>query len=63
MESIKLYIKESYNELMHNVTWPSYTSLQQNTIAVIIGTIIFTLIIYILGAIAKGILVDLLYTL
>jgi len=63
MDSIKLYLKESYNELMNKVTWPSFSSLQQNTIAVIIGTLIFTAIIYILGAAAKAILVDFIYNL
>ena len=61
MDSIKLYLKESYNELMNKVTWPSFASLQQNTIAVIIGTLIFTAIIYILGAAAKTLLVDFIY--
>ena len=63
MDSIKLYLKESYHELVNKVTWPSYNSLQQNTIAVIIGTLIFTAIIYVLGAAAKAILVDFIYTL
>ncbi len=63
MDSIKLYLKESYNELMNKVTWPSFSSLQQNTIAVIIGTLIFTAIIYVLGAAAKALLVDLIYNL
>ncbi len=62
MDSIKLYLKESYHELVNKVTWPSYSSLQQNTIAVIIGTLIFTAIIYVLGAAAKAILVDFIYT-
>ena len=63
MDSIKLYLKESYNELMNKVTWPSFSSLQQNTIAVIIGTLIFTAIIYVLGAAAKALLVDVIYNL
>jgi len=63
MDSIKLYLKESYNELMNKVTWPSFSSLQQNTIAVIIGTLIFTAIIYVLGAAAKMLLVDFIYNL
>ena len=63
MEEVKLYIKESYNELMNKVTWPSWAMLQQSTIAVMIGTLIFTLVIYVLGAAAKGVLVDFVYNL
>lgn len=42
MDRLKLYIKESYNELVNKVTWPSLASLQQTTVVVIIGSIILT---------------------
>ncbi len=45
MEKIRLYIRESYNELMYNVTWPSFSSLQSNTVLVLIGSFLFALII------------------
>ncbi|MEL6140456.1 MAG: preprotein translocase subunit SecE [Bacteroidota bacterium] len=45
MERLRLYIKESYNELMYNVTWPSFSSLQKNTVLVLIGSVIFALVI------------------
>ncbi len=45
MEKIKLYIRESYDELMHKVTWPSWTQLQSNTLAVIVASAILALII------------------
>lgn len=41
MDKIGLYLRESYNELVHNVTWPSYSTLQTNTILVLIGSAIF----------------------
>ena len=46
MERIKLYIKESYNELINKVTWPSWSSLQSTTIVVVIASIILSLIIF-----------------
>lgn len=61
MEQLKLYIKDSYNELVNKVTWPSWPMLQQSTVAVLVGTLIFTAVVYILGAIAKWGLVDMLY--
>jgi preprotein translocase subunit SecE len=30
---------------MHNVTWPSFSSLQSNTILVLIGSFVFALIV------------------
>jgi len=53
MDKIRLYIKESYNELVHKVTWPTWASLQSNTILVIIASIIFALIILVMDIISK----------
>ncbi|MCR9288029.1 MAG: preprotein translocase subunit SecE [Bacteroidetes bacterium] len=61
MESLKLYIKESYNELVNKVTWPSLSSLQQTTVVVIVASIIFSLIIFVMDGAAKLILNDLIY--
>ncbi|NJC25441.1 preprotein translocase subunit SecE [Neolewinella antarctica] len=46
MDKITLYMRESYNELVHNVTWPSYSTLQTNTILVLVGSAIFALLIF-----------------
>lgn len=62
MESIKLYIKESYNELAHKVTWPTMEALQSNTILVVIGSLMLALIIFLMDGIANLVL-DFLYNL
>ena len=56
MERITLYIKESYNELVNKVTWPSMANLQSNTVVVIIASLILALIIFVMDAISKGVL-------
>jgi preprotein translocase subunit SecE len=40
------YIKESYDELMNKVSWPTWSDLQSSSIVVAIATIIIALIIY-----------------
>ena len=35
------YIKESYNELVNKVTWPSFAQLQSSTIVVMVASAIF----------------------
>ena len=40
MEKIKLYLLESYNELVHKVTWPTMSNLMSNTIAVLVASAI-----------------------
>ena len=53
MESIIGYIKESYDELLNKVTWPSWGSLISTSRVVIIATIVITMIIFVMDAIAS----------
>lgn len=62
MDKIGLYMRESYNELVHNVSWPSYSTLQTNTILVLIGSVIFAFAILAMDAVWKN-LVNFIYTL
>ena len=39
------YIKESFNELVHKVTWPTWSSLQGSAIVVMVASVILALII------------------
>ena len=45
MSKFTKYVQESYDELMHKVSWPTWPDLQQSTIIVIVGLTIFTLMI------------------
>ena len=63
MEKIKLYVQESYNELLTKVTWPSWSSLQSTTIVVLVGILIFTLLVFLMDSISKGILNGIIYKL
>lgn len=53
MDKFGLYLRESYNELVHNVTWPSFSTLQTNTILVLVGSAIFSLLIFFMDVIWK----------
>ena len=39
------YVKESYNELVHKVTWPTFAQLQNSTVVVIVASLIFAIVI------------------
>ena len=32
------YVKESYNELVHKVTWPTFAQLQNSTVVVMVAS-------------------------
>lgn len=55
MDSIKLYVLESYNELLNKVTWPTWPALINTSIVVVVGSIILTLIIFVMDLISRGI--------
>ncbi len=42
------YIQDSYNELLHKVTWPTWSSLQQSTIITLVGFLLLTVVISIM---------------
>jgi len=46
MSKIKTYIEESYNELVHKVTWPTWSELQNSAIVVMISSIIIAMVIF-----------------
>jgi preprotein translocase subunit SecE len=48
MKKIKLYIKESYDELMHKVSWPTWSELQNSAIVVSIASLIIALAVYLM---------------
>ncbi len=45
MKKIILYLEESYKELVHKVTWPSWKELQGSAIVVMISSMIIALIV------------------
>ncbi len=61
MNSFVLYVKESYNELVHNVTWPTWSELIASARLVIIASIIFALVVFVLDGISKNAL-DMIYS-
>lgn len=45
MKKIIDFIKESRAEMVENVTWSKYAELQQSSILVLLGTLVFALLI------------------
>ncbi len=61
MEQVLQYIKESYNELVHKVTWPTWPSLLSSTRLVLVASLIIALIIFVMDAVSSFILTDTIY--
>jgi preprotein translocase subunit SecE len=55
MNNIVLYLKESYFELLHKVSWPNFKELISSTRIVLIATLIFTSLVFVIDLISKTI--------
>ena len=47
-EKVKEYVQESYDELMHKVSWPTWQELQSSAIVVSIASLIIAVIVYLM---------------
>ncbi len=45
VDKIQLFILDCISEIRHKVTWPSYKSLQDSSVLVLVSLVIFSLII------------------
>jgi preprotein translocase subunit SecE len=45
---IQSYVKESYDELFHKVSWPTWSDLQNSAIVVSIASLIIALIVFLM---------------
>jgi len=54
--AIKSYIKDSYNELIKKVSWPSWSELQNSAIVVSIASLIIALVVFLMDISFKNIL-------
>ena len=57
MAAIITYLKESYDELMNKVTWPTWKELQESTVLTFISILVFGALIFLMDfAFGKGII-------
>jgi len=53
MERLTLYLKESYHELVKNVSWPTSAQLQESTLVVIVTAVILALLIFLMDGLCN----------
>ena len=52
------YFRESYDELMHKVSWPSWSELQGSAIVVSIASLIIALVVFLMDETFRNILLQ-----
>jgi preprotein translocase subunit SecE len=56
MKRIKEYFKVVYDEMVHKVSWPTWSELQSSTIVVMVASLIIALLIYLMDISFSGIM-------
>ena len=46
MNKIRLYLKDTVNELLYKVSWPTWGDLQNSAVIVMVASVIIALIIF-----------------
>lgn len=54
MAKVVDYIKESYDELIHKVSWPTWAELQSSAIVVSIASLIIALVVFLMDIVFKN---------
>ncbi|MCX7728946.1 MAG: preprotein translocase subunit SecE [Bacteroidia bacterium] len=62
MSAFSDFLKESYNELINKVSWPTWAELQESSVIVLISSIIIALTIFAMDS-AFSKIMELLYQL
>ena len=56
MLKLRVYIKEAYDELLHKVSWPSWSELQSSAVLVLVASLIISLVVLAMDQASNNIL-------
>ncbi|MEA3448246.1 MAG: preprotein translocase subunit SecE [Bacteroidota bacterium] len=59
--AVSSYIKGTYEELIHKVSWPTWSELQNSALVVMVASVIIALIVYLMDVSFKNVL-ELIYS-
>ncbi|MBE6288514.1 MAG: preprotein translocase subunit SecE [Mediterranea massiliensis] len=48
MKKIVAYLKETYNELVHKVSWPTYSELTNSAVVVLYASLLIALVVFLM---------------
>jgi preprotein translocase subunit SecE len=56
MANLKTNLKGTYEELVHKVSWPAWSELQNSAIVVMVASVIIALIVYLMDVSFRNLL-------
>ena len=55
---VATYFKESYDELMHKVSWPTWSELQGSAIVVSVASLIIAIVVFCIDEVFRNVLLQ-----
>jgi preprotein translocase subunit SecE len=56
MDQVISYLKESYNEMLNKVTWPTLPSLLSSARLVIVASLLIALVVFVMDLVSKQVM-------
>ena len=56
MTKLVSYIRDSYEELVHKVTWPTLSELSRTAIIVLVASLVIALIVFLMDEVVENIM-------
>ena len=60
-KTITTYCKESYDELVHKVSWPTRSELSGSAVAVLTASLLIALVVFLMDSAFQFIMEDVIY--
>ncbi len=61
LKKITNYCKESYDELVHKVSWPTRSELSSSAVVVLYASLLIALAVFLMDSVFKFIMEDVIY--
>jgi preprotein translocase subunit SecE len=55
---VVIYIQESYDELMHKVSWPTWAELQGSAIVVSVASLLIAILVFAMDEVFRNVLLQ-----
>ena len=61
MKKVIAYIKESYDELVHKVSWPTYSELANSAVVVLYASLLIALVVFAMDSVFQFVMEKVIY--
>jgi len=61
VEKVESYFKETYDELVHKVSWPTYSELTNSAVVVLYASLLIAVVVFVMDFCFQTLMEDIIY--